>query len=333
MLADMKHVFQALVMVVLGSPLAVPGSGGGEFAVIAHRGASGYLPEHTAVATAMAHAMGADFIEQDVALTKDGRALVIHDVTLESTTDVARRFPDRGRKDGRFYVIDFTSEEIRQLRKGERTGRLTGKAVYPDRYPSGTYNFPLMFLGEAIGLIRGMDASRDRETGLYPELKKPEFHAAEGMDPVPPFMEALRKAGALEGTVPCHIQCFHPPTLKRIRAEYGRELSLVQLIGRNSWGESSTDYNAMLTPEGIAAVAEYADGIGLPIEAIVDASGPDLRWRPVKDWAKAHGLMIHPYTLRRETVPEGHSYEALLAFLAGADGVDGVFTDFPDIRP
>ena len=89
--------------------------------VIAHRGASGYLPEHTLAAKALAHGMGANFIEQDVVLSKDGTAIVLHDIHLDSTTDVAQRFPGRARADGRFYAIDFDIQEIRQLRVHERT--------------------------------------------------------------------------------------------------------------------------------------------------------------------------------------------------------------------
>lgn len=325
----------ALAMLISGTmgDHAAPAFEGRDFAVIAHRGASGYAPEHTAVATAMAHAMGADFIEQDVAFTRDGRAVVIHDVILESTTDVADRFPGRRRDDGRFYVIDFTAAEIRSLRKGERTDPRTGKAVYPGRYPAGDYKFPLMFLEDAISLIRGLDKSTGRTTGVYPELKKPEFHLTEGLDPVPPFMEALKRSGALDGTQPCYIQCFHPETLRRIRRDYGPGLTLVQLIGRNAWKESSVDYDQLLSKAGLREVATYADGIGLPVDLLVSFKEGGLEWLPAKSWAREAGLIIHPYTLRRETIPEGFTYGQVLAFLAAGGGVDGLFTDFPDLRP
>jgi glycerophosphoryl diester phosphodiesterase len=88
--------------------------------VIAHRGASGYLPEHTLAAKAYAHALGADFIEQDLVLTKDDVPVVLHDIYLDTVTDVAVRFPERKRADGRFYVIDLTLAELKQLRVTER---------------------------------------------------------------------------------------------------------------------------------------------------------------------------------------------------------------------
>ena len=107
--------------------------------VIAHRGASGYLPEHTLAAKAMAHAMGAGFIEQDVVLSRDGAAIVLHDIHLDSTTNVAQCFPDRARTDGRFYAIDFDLQEIRQLRVHERTHldvKRNGLAVFTERFPA-----------------------------------------------------------------------------------------------------------------------------------------------------------------------------------------------------
>ena len=83
--------------------------------VIAHRGASGYLPEHTLPAKAMAYAMNADYLEQDVVMTKDDVVIVLHDHYLDRVTDVATRFPNKARDDSRFYAIDFTLDEIRSL--------------------------------------------------------------------------------------------------------------------------------------------------------------------------------------------------------------------------
>ncbi|WP_269473276.1 glycerophosphodiester phosphodiesterase family protein [Kineobactrum salinum] len=142
--------------------------------VIAHRGASGYLPEHTLAAKAMAHAMGADYIEQDVVLSSDGVPLVLHDIHLDTTTDVARRFPARARDDGRYYAIDFSLEEIRQLRVHERrAGATAGEAAFPHRFPLGPGMMTVPTLAEEIDLIAGLDHSRGRRTGLYIELKAP----------------------------------------------------------------------------------------------------------------------------------------------------------------
>jgi len=111
--------------------------------VISHRAASGYLPEHTLPAVAMAYAFGADYIEQDVALTKDGVLMVIHDIYLDATTNVKQVFPDRKRADGRFYVCDFTLAEIKSLRVGERVNPATGAPVFAGRFPMGASKFEM----------------------------------------------------------------------------------------------------------------------------------------------------------------------------------------------
>ena len=106
--------------------------------VIAHRGASGYLPEHTLPGVALAHGMGAHYIEQDVVLTKDNIPVVLHDHFLDTVTNVAEIFQNRKRKDGRYYAIDFTLEELRRLSVNERIDRNSKKAVFPDRFPIQT---------------------------------------------------------------------------------------------------------------------------------------------------------------------------------------------------
>src|SRR5512136_2030826 len=103
--------------------------------VIAHRGASGYLPEHTLEAKVLAHAMGANFLEQDVVLTTDDVPIVMHDIQLETISDVAQRFPDRKRANGHYYALDFTLAEIKQLHANERINPKTGRAAYPNRFP------------------------------------------------------------------------------------------------------------------------------------------------------------------------------------------------------
>src|SRR5680860_1507634 len=111
--------------------------------IIAHRGASGYLPEHTLAAKAMAYSMGADYLEQDIVMSKDNVPVVIHDIHLETVTDVAKKFPNRKRKDGKFYVIDFTFEELKQLNVSERFDPKTKKAVFPKRFPTFSSTFKL----------------------------------------------------------------------------------------------------------------------------------------------------------------------------------------------
>ena len=107
--------------------------------VIAHRGASGYLPEHTLEAKAMAYAQGADFIEQDLVMSKDDQVIVLHDIYLDTVTNVQEVFPGRARPDSRYYVVDFTLAELRQLSVTERVTLLDGPrtAVFEQRFPVG----------------------------------------------------------------------------------------------------------------------------------------------------------------------------------------------------
>ncbi len=310
----------------------------GRAIVIAHRGASGYLPEHTLAAKAMAHAMGADYIEQDVVLSRDGVPVVLHDVYLESTTDVAQRFPGRAQTDGRFYAMDFLLEELRQLKVHERSSRNAEDrevAVYPDRFPLGPSLFTIPTLAEEIDLIAGLDRSRDRKTGLYVELKGPRLHLSKGLDIATIVLQVLEDKGYADKPEQVFLQCFDGPTLQRLRHEIKTPLPLIQLIGENSWGEDSdTDYSYLRTADGLAEVASYADGIGPWLAQVYlgkDASGQPLLSDLVTR-AHALGLAVHPYTFRRDELPHGvESFDELLDIFFNKAGVDGVFTDFPDL--
>ena len=150
--------------------------------VIAHRGASGYLPEHTLAAKAYAHALGADFLEQDLVLTKDDVPVVLHDIYLDTVTDVAVRFPERKRADGRFYVLDLTLAELKQLRVTERFNAKSGARVFAGRFPAGQAEFRVSTLEEELQLIQGLNRSTGRAVGIYPEIKQPQWHRAHGHD-------------------------------------------------------------------------------------------------------------------------------------------------------
>ncbi len=306
--------------------------------VIAHRGASGYLPEHTLAAKAMAHAMGADYIEQDVVLSKDGVAVVLHDVYLDSTTDVAECFPGRARPDGCFYAMDFTLQELRRLRLHERSTRGTDgreTAVYPDRFPLGSGLFRIPTLAEEIDLISGLDKSRGRSTGLYVELKGPNLHSSAGMDIASIVLDVLAGKGYANRPEQVFLQCFDPLTLQRLRHELKTPLPLIQLIAENDWGEDScSDYNEMRTARGLEEVAAYANGIGPWLHQIYlgrDTAGEVLLSDLVQT-ARDLGLLVHPYTFRRDELPAGvASFDELLDIFFRHAGVDGVFTDFPDL--
>lgn len=306
--------------------------------VIAHRGASGYLPEHSLAAKAMAHAMGAHYIEQDVVLSKDGVPVVLHDIHLESTTDVGARFPDRAREDGRFYAIDFTLAELKTLRLHERTRTTEGGeevAVYPRRFPADPLLFQIPTLAEEIALVDGLDASRNQKTGLYIEMKAPQWHLQEGQDLTVRVLEDLEETGYAGRTDQVFLQCFDDVTLKRLKFDLNTPLPLIQLIGENSWAEDgAVDYTAMRTPDGLAEVAKYAAGIGPWLFQIYQGKAEDgaVRLTNLVEEAQRLGLKVHPYTFRKDELPPGiDSFDELLDIFIKQVGVDGLFTDFPDL--
>jgi len=153
-----------------------------ESLVIAHRGASAYLPEHSLEAYALAYGQGADFLEPDLVMTADDHLIALHDLTLEATTNVAELFPDRARADGGFYAVDFTLAEIRQLTMQERVEPASGQARYPERWPVGAGRFRVVEFNELIEFTRELNRATGRRVGLYPETKAPQFHAEQGKD-------------------------------------------------------------------------------------------------------------------------------------------------------
>jgi glycerophosphoryl diester phosphodiesterase len=301
------------------------------FTVIAHRGASGYLPEHTLEGAAMAHAMGADCIEQDVVLTRDARLIVLHDLYLDAVTDVAKRFPGRERPDGRHYAIDFTLDEIQTLRAHERL-EPGGEPTFPGRFPPGDRIFRVPTLAEEIELIQGLNRSTGRNVGLYIEPKAPAWHATQGADLMSAVIGLLTAHGLAGRDDKVYLQSFDAEALRQARQELKTELKLVQLIGENSWGESATDFEYLRTEAGLREVAGFAQGIGpwLPhvIEIQEDGSCD------ISDLiAVAHrvGLFVHAYTLRADQLPPAvGAIRDAVRILVEQVGLDGVFTDHPD---
>lgn len=298
--------------------------------VIAHRGASGYLPEHTLEAKAMAYAMGADYLEQDVVLSKDDVPVVLHDIHLDTVTDVAERFPDRKRSDGRFYAIDFLAEEIQSLRASERFHHRTGKAVFPDRFPPHTGTFQVPTLADEIQMIQGLNKSSWRSVAIYPELKQPKFHHDEGKDLAGIVLKELGKFGYSSKTSPAVVQCFDETELRRVREELGCDLTLVQLFSSADW-MTKTDA-ADERRKRLATVAEYADGIGPSIDAVFledPLGGVPIGSSLVVD-AHAAGLIVHPWTFRADAFSSMFKSFAQMHQAAVLAGIDGVFSDFPD---
>ena len=296
-------------------------------AIIAHRGACGYLPEHTLPAVELAHTFGADYIEQDVVLTSDGVPIVLHDVTLELTTNVAALFPERHRDDGLFYAIDFTLEEIKALSAHERTDSL-GNPVFPGRYSGTGVEFKVPTLAEEIETVDRLNAASYKRTGVYIELKRPEFHEQEGVDIYHAVLDVLTTFNRLSENAETVIQCFDPETLKRFAHDGIFKGPLVQLIHTESITNWRADFEAMHTMSGLREVATYAHGIGPDVNLLENMMGGPSELVVA---AKKLGLFLHPYTLRAdsESIP-GVNFETLHKKLFNDLEVDGAFTDFAD---
>jgi glycerophosphoryl diester phosphodiesterase len=275
--------------------------------VIAHRGASGYLPEHTLPAYALGYGQGADYLEPDLVLTKDGVFICLHDIHLEATTDVEQVFPQRKRADGRWYAADFTLEEIRRLRAHERL---------EDRFPQDSAGFSVPTFEELLGLVAGLNHTTGRTVGVYPELKAPAWHRQQGLPMEERFLEVVRRHGYRGRDAAIFVQCFERATLERLRA-LGSELPQVMLYG----GE---EHDALATDAGLAEVATFADAIGPAKDRLL--ADPNLVAR-----AHQRGLKVHPYTFRADRLEGYPNFEAELErFYVGLE-VDGLFTDFPDL--
>jgi glycerophosphoryl diester phosphodiesterase len=324
--------------------------------VIAHRGASGYRPEHTLESYRLAIEMGADYVEPDLVSTADGVLVCRHENEISGTTDVASRpefFARRTSKtiDGAtvegWFTEDFTLAELKTLRARERLPQLRPANTEFD----GRFTIPT--LDEVIGLVQRESAARGRTIGIYPETKHPSFFQALGLALEEPLLAALARAGWTDADAPVFIQSFETENLRMLRGTTGvRLIQLMESAGRpfdfTRHGDPRT-YADLATPRGLAEIAAYADGIG-PDKALViprDAAGRLAVPSQLVADAHAAGLLVHPWTFRGENffLPtdfhagdpadaafpglHGNVDAELAAFYAA--GVDGVFADFPDI--
>jgi glycerophosphoryl diester phosphodiesterase len=293
--------------------------------IIAHRGASGYLPEHTFAAKQLAYEMGADYLEQDVVASRDDALIVLHDIHLDRVTDVALRFPARAREDGRYYVRDFELAELHSLKAWERMDA-DGNAVFPGRFPAQRGDFRVNTLSEEIEFVQRLNSVTGRNVGIYPEIKRPNWHRTEGVDIAPRLLETLSEFGYRTHDDPVYVQCFDSTELRRLRHDLGCSLKLVQLI-------DDTGHEDILAPAGLKQLAETVDAIGPNILHFFEAtdSGGTIKANNLARFAHAEGLAIHPYTFRADALPPGFStFEELVRFFVVDIGVDGLFTDFPD---
>jgi glycerophosphoryl diester phosphodiesterase len=290
--------------------------------IIAHRGASGHRPEHTVAAYRLAVAMGADYIEPDLVSTSDGVLVARHEHEIGATTDVATRFPDRRRTkviDGRsitgWFSEDFTLAEIRTLRARERL---------PFRSHDYDGKFPLPTFDEIVDLARDLAVEYGRPVGVYPETKHAGYFRALGLPLESRIVASLAARGWNTRESPVFIQSFEPDSLRRLRQE--TPVRLVQLGSEPK----------MFAEEGLRAIAGYADAIG-PEKRLVLPINPDGSTGTATDLVeRAHraGLQVHVWTLRadKEFLPAAYKGDASAEFRDFQRlGVDGVFTDFPDI--
>jgi glycerophosphoryl diester phosphodiesterase len=308
----------------------------GEPIVIAHRGASGYRPEHTLAAYALGARLGADYIEPDLVSTRDGVLVARHENEISATTDVADHAEFASRRttktiDGLtltgWFTEDFTLRELKTLRAKERIPELRRRnALYDGRYEIPTFQ-------EVIDLARRL------KVGIYPETKHPTYFRGIGLPLEPPLVRALRR---YEGRV--FVQSFEVANLEALDEEL--DVPLVQLLGartaRPADGTAST-YGEMATPAGLKAIARYADGVGPSKDYIVprDATGRSLAPTGFVRDAHRAGLLVHPYTFRDENaflpleLRRGADPAAYGSAFAEYDqffalGVDGLFSDNAD---
>ena len=307
--------------------------------VIAHRGASGYRPEHTLEAYELAIEMGADFIEPDLVITKDGVLIARHESELAKTTDVADRpdFTDRRttkRIDGievtGWFSEDFLLEEVKTLRTRER---------HPFRDHSHDGRFQIATFEEILELAVRRSGEVGRTIGVYPETKHPSYFRARGLPLEEPLLASLEKAGWTDREAPVFLQSFETGNLRELRQR--TRVRLIQLLDVEGqpWdladsGDPRT-YDDLATPEGLAWVAGYADGIGPNKRRIVpvDADGRLLSPTSLVEDAHRAGLQVHPWTFRSEPRFLASGYdrpEREYEMFYGLE-VDGVFSDFPDV--
>jgi glycerophosphoryl diester phosphodiesterase len=290
--------------------------------IIGHRGASGHRPEHTLEGYRLAAEMGADFIEPDLVSTKDGILIARHENEIGGTTDVAERFPDRkttktidGQSITGWFTEDFTLAEIKTLRARERLAFRSH--AYDGKFQVATFD-------EVIELAQQLGRELGRPIGIYPETKHPTYFRGINLPIEEKLLASLEKHGWNRKDAPVFIQSFEQENLRTLRKQ--TQVRLIQLAGSA----------AMVTPEKLKDIATYADGIGPEKRLVIPVAADGTVGPPTDLVARAHalGLLVHPYTLRidKEFLPAGYKGDAQLEFRQFRDaGVDGLFTDFPDV--
>ena len=314
--------------------------------VIAHRGASGYRPEHTIAAYTLAIEMGADYIEPDLVSTSDGHLIARHEPLLDDTTNVKSlpQFASRrttkqldGKTVTAFFASDFTLAEIKRLRAVQSN---------PARSKEYDGQFEIPTFEEILDLAQRESAKRGRTIGIYPETKHPSFHLALNLPLEERLLDALRKRKLDREDGPVFIQSFESANLQYLRPK--TKLPLVQLLddgalqydasGKRVVGVKIPQYGDKrggVAPQSLEDVAKYANAIGPWKRQILrDVGAAQLLQTTLIEQAHAAGLRVHTYTFRSEPAtlaPEYHGDPKLEYRQFYSLGIDGVFSDFADV--
>jgi glycerophosphoryl diester phosphodiesterase len=308
--------------------------------IIAHRGASGYRPEHTLAAYELAIQMGADYIEADLVSSKDGVLIARHENEITETTNVSEcpEFANRkitktidGKQVTGWFTEDFTLAEIKTLRAKERL-------AFRNHDYDGKFEIPTF--QEIIDLVKEKSKETNRIIGIYPETKHPTYFQSLNLPLEEPLVNILKRNGYIHHTDPVFIQSFEVTNLQQLSNL--TDLPLIQLLDEPRQqpydfvvkGDQRT-YGDLTTPKELAKIAKYAAGIG-PYKRLIIPVGEDQLIKPMTSLiqnAHAVNLKVHIWTFRNEAQylapdykgnPEAE-YEQFFKL-----GVDGVFSDFPD---
>ncbi len=328
--------------------------------VIAHRGASGYVPEHTLAGYFIAIQQGADYVEPDLVISRDGALLARHENEIGGTTDVASHPEFAARKttksiDGEtitgWFTEDFTLAELKTLRARERLPELRRANTRYD----GAFSIPTF--DEVLDLVAAADAQRAEiarvaglppppRIGVYPETKHPSHFAKLGLTFDDRMLDALSRHGYSKRSDPIYLQSFEVANLKALRQR--TDLPLVQLVAPTGQPFDFTlagdkrSYLDLMTDEGLREIATYADAIGPHKGMVVEFREDGARDTGLARRARAAGLGIHVWTLRAENeflpaalrspgdpAAQGDLQTEIHALLDA--GITGFFSDHPDL--
>ncbi|MEU4695387.1 glycerophosphodiester phosphodiesterase [Actinoplanes sp. NPDC023714] len=316
--------------------------------VVGHRGASGYRPEHTLASYELAARMGADYMEPDLVITKDGVLVCRHEPEIGGTTDVASRPEFASRKktvllDGvsvtGWFTEDFTLAELKTLRATERIPAIRQRnTLYDGRFPVPTFQ-------EVLDLRKRLSKELDRDLGVFPETKHPTYFQKLGLALEGPLVRTLRRNGLDRRGAKVFVQSFEAANLRELADRHRIQVPLVFLTGASGGPFGDTrSYADYLTPAGLKELNDFVDGLGPEKSQIIPRKADGTLGTPTSLVANAHraGLKVIPYTFRAEnsflpaelrvgTDPAayGKAIDEQVTFLK--TGIDGLFTDNPDV--